>query len=145
MFKMGLHYSFGHLKHKLWPKEGPRVKLLIWFPTRKSRESTWFTYLQTACNIPLESSQRGLQRCFRPHLDLRFALKVAGVPTWAISKLPLRSPGTKNHLDVGPVERCRIYYIKERWWFPPSSCRGESCVSVLPVARPSTKNAPTTH
>ncbi len=29
MFKMGLHCSFGHLKHKLWPKEGPRVELLV--------------------------------------------------------------------------------------------------------------------
>jgi hypothetical protein len=27
MFKMGFHCSFGHLKHKLWPKEGPGVKL----------------------------------------------------------------------------------------------------------------------
>jgi hypothetical protein len=29
MSKMGLHCSFGHLKHKLWPKEGSRVKLLV--------------------------------------------------------------------------------------------------------------------
>jgi hypothetical protein len=27
--KMGSHRQFGHLKHKLWPKEGPRVKLAI--------------------------------------------------------------------------------------------------------------------
>jgi hypothetical protein len=38
MFKMGLHDPFGHLKHKLWPKEGPRVKLTIWLPTIKSQE-----------------------------------------------------------------------------------------------------------
>ncbi len=29
MFKMGSHCSFEHLKHKLWPKEGSRVKLLV--------------------------------------------------------------------------------------------------------------------
>jgi hypothetical protein len=29
MSKMGLHFSFGHLKHKLWPKEGPEVKLPV--------------------------------------------------------------------------------------------------------------------
>jgi hypothetical protein len=29
--------------------------------------------------------------------------------------------------------------------FPPSPGRGESCVSVLPVARPSTKGVPTMH
>ncbi len=27
MSKMGSHYSFGHLKHKLWPKEGSGVEL----------------------------------------------------------------------------------------------------------------------
>jgi hypothetical protein len=43
MSKMGWHYSFGHLKHKLWPKEGPGVKLAIWLSTTKSLESTWFT------------------------------------------------------------------------------------------------------
>jgi hypothetical protein len=32
MFKMGSHCSFEHLKHKLWPKEGPRVKLLVATP-----------------------------------------------------------------------------------------------------------------
>jgi hypothetical protein len=29
MFKMDLHDAFGHLKHKLWPKEEPRIKLSI--------------------------------------------------------------------------------------------------------------------
>jgi hypothetical protein len=29
MFKMGLHDPFGHLKHKLWPKERSGVKLAI--------------------------------------------------------------------------------------------------------------------
>jgi predicted nucleic acid-binding Zn finger protein len=33
MFRMGSHHLFGHLKHKLWPKEGPRVKLAV----KKSR------------------------------------------------------------------------------------------------------------
>jgi len=37
------------------------------------------------------------------------------------------------------------YTIRGRWWLPPSPCRGESCVSVLLVARPSTKGAPTMH
>jgi hypothetical protein len=29
MSKMGSHDPFGHFKHKLWPKEGPKVKLAI--------------------------------------------------------------------------------------------------------------------
>jgi hypothetical protein len=44
--------------------------------------------------------------------------KVAGVPTWAISGLSLGSSGTKSHLDVGPVERCKVYYKREGGGFP---------------------------
>jgi len=29
MSEMGLHDPFEHITHKLWPKEGPRVKLAI--------------------------------------------------------------------------------------------------------------------
>jgi len=29
MFKMGSHDPFGHLTHKLWPKEGLGIKLPI--------------------------------------------------------------------------------------------------------------------
>jgi hypothetical protein len=121
---MGSYCSFGHLKHKLWPKEGSRVKLPIWLPTGKSQESTRFTYVQTACNISLESSRQGLQLFFRPHLDPRFIRKVMGLqshgspnlgdfgtPTW-------ESRDKKNHLDVGPVERCRVYYKGEGGGFP---------------------------
>jgi hypothetical protein len=43
MSKMGLHDPFAYLKHKLWPKEGPKVKLPIWFPITKSWELPWFT------------------------------------------------------------------------------------------------------
>jgi hypothetical protein len=39
--------------------------------------------------------------------------KITRVPTLVISGLPLGSPGTKSHLDVGPVERCRVYYKGE--------------------------------
>ncbi len=69
MSKMGSHDPFEHLKHKLWPKEGSEVKLVIWLPTTKSWELTQFSYVQVACNIPLESFWRGLQLCFRPHLN----------------------------------------------------------------------------
>jgi len=75
--------------------------------------------------------------------------KVAGVPTWAILGLKFFK---KNHLDVGPW-RGAEYTIrgkvvpspKSRWCLLPSPGRGESCVSVLPEARPSTKGVPTMH
>jgi len=48
--------------------------------------------------------------------------KVPGVPAGGISGLPCGSPagvlGKKNHLDVGPVERCRVYYKGEGGGFP---------------------------
>jgi hypothetical protein len=46
------------------------------------------------------------------------ALKVAGVLTIGISRFPLGSPGTKSHLDVAPVESCRVYYMGEGGGFP---------------------------
>jgi hypothetical protein len=78
MSQMGLHDPFGHLKHKLWPKERMGVKLTIWFVTTKSQESPKFPYVKVMCNIPLESSQQGLQICFKPHLNWRFAHKFMG-------------------------------------------------------------------
>jgi hypothetical protein len=69
MSKMGLHDPFGHLKHKLWPKERPKVNLTIRLRTTKSHESPRFPYVQVVCHIPLKSSRRGLQFFFRPHLN----------------------------------------------------------------------------
>jgi hypothetical protein len=37
MFKMGSHDPFGYLKHKLWLKEGLRIKLSIRLQPLKSR------------------------------------------------------------------------------------------------------------
>jgi len=44
--------------------------------------------------------------------------KVARVPTLAISRLPLGSPGTKNHLDVGCVGSHKVYCKGEGGGFP---------------------------
>jgi hypothetical protein len=69
-------------------------------------------------------------------------LKVAGVPVVGISGLPLRSPGTKSHLDVAPVESCRVYYMGEGGGFP----RVRAVVSLVspksPVVCLSNKGAP---
>jgi hypothetical protein len=53
---MGLHDPVEHLKHKLWPKEGPGIKLAIWLLTTKSQESPRFPYVQVVCQISLERS-----------------------------------------------------------------------------------------
>jgi hypothetical protein len=74
-----------------------------------------------------------------------WAPKITRVPTLAISGLPLGNPGTKCHLDVGLMERHKVYYKGGRRWLPPSPGHGESCESELFVARPSTKSASTMH
>ncbi len=92
---MGSHCPFGHLKHKLWSKERPGVKLAIWLPTTKSRELTQFPGVHAAWDIPLESSWLGLQLCFQPHCNWRSSHQVMGpqscgnprcgnfgIPTW---------------------------------------------------------------
>jgi hypothetical protein len=38
MFEMGSHDPFGYLKHRLWPKEGPGVKLSTQLLITKSQE-----------------------------------------------------------------------------------------------------------
>jgi hypothetical protein len=78
MSKMGSHDPFGHFKHKLWPKEGQKVKLPIRLPTTKTQESPRFPCVQVACDILLESSRQGLQIFFRPYLNRRSTCKVMG-------------------------------------------------------------------
>jgi hypothetical protein len=45
-----------------------------------------------------------------------WAPKVGGILVVGISGL--ESPKTKNHLDVAPMERCRVYYKGEGGGFP---------------------------
>jgi len=58
MSKMGLHDPFGHLQHKLWQKQRPRVKLVVQLSTTKSRKSTRLPCMQMECDTPLESLMR---------------------------------------------------------------------------------------
>jgi len=62
----GLTWAIRNLQHKLWSKEGSRVKLAIWLPTTKSRESTQPWCVQVECNTLLESSWGELQVRFKP-------------------------------------------------------------------------------
>jgi hypothetical protein len=131
MSKMASHEPFGHPQHELEAKEGPGVKLAIWLPTTKNRESTRPRCVQVKCHTPLESSQRGLQDCFKPH------------PNWRLERRAIRSqsPESANQDNFEtplreswenvPFEcRCggevQIILYGGRWWLPPSLGRGES-------------------
>jgi len=78
------------------------------------------------------------------HINL-WGPKVAGVPTLAISGLPLGSPGTKSHLDVGLMEKHKVDYKGEGGGFPQIQAMVSLVSPSLPMAHPSTKSAPIMH
>jgi hypothetical protein len=115
-------------------KEGSRVKLAIWLPTTKSQESTRPQCVQRECNTTLESSQRELKVCFRPHPNSRSEQRVMnsqspkspnrdnfGTPPW-------ESPNNKPFGCGCRGVTQRIIYGR-RWWLPLSPSHGESCES----------------
>jgi len=71
--------------------------------------------------------------------------KVVRDPTLAISRLPLGSPGTKSHLDVGLVERHKVYYKREGGGFPQVRAVVSLVSLSLPMARLSSKSAQIMH
>jgi hypothetical protein len=117
MLKMGLHDPFEYLKHKLWPKEGLGIKLSIWLPTTKSQELPRFPFVQVTCHIPLESSQGGLQLCFRPHLNQRFAQDIMG----------LKSCGSPNFGNFGT--RQNDIWVLALWLGTKNTIRGKVVAS----------------
>jgi hypothetical protein len=71
--------------------------------------------------------------------------KITRVQVMRISRLSLRSPGTKCHLDVSLVERHGIYYKEEGGGFPQVRAVVSFLSSSSLVVRPSTKSASTMH
>jgi hypothetical protein len=58
--ELGFRDPFKQLKQKLWPHEGPGVKLAIWLLTTKSWELPQFPYVKVAYDILLKNSQQRL-------------------------------------------------------------------------------------
>jgi hypothetical protein len=120
---MASHWQFGHLQPKLWAKEGPGVKLAVWLPTTKSRESTSSRRPIWACDMALERSRRGLHLWFRPRCDPTLqsgviAVQSSGSPAGTISGLHFGSPGKLCHSDVASATSHREYYMGEGGGFP---------------------------
>jgi hypothetical protein len=120
---MGLHDPFGHLKNKLWPKEGPGVKLPIWARPLKVENLPNFLMCRWHVTHRWKSFNKGynfasgLISIEGLHTKL-WAPKVVGVPTLGISGLPLRSPRKKWHLGASSVARHIVYYKGEGGGFP---------------------------
>jgi hypothetical protein len=157
MFKMGSHDPFWHLKYKLWPKEGSKIKLAISLSTTKSWESPQFPCVQVMCNILLELSQQRLQLCFRPHLNRIYAHKVMspeshGSPNFGNFESFAGVP-RQNDIWVLILWPCTKYIIRgkvvtslksEPWWI--LWIRICLCFVRAPeVFHPCTKNVPTMH
>jgi hypothetical protein len=144
--KMPSHWQIGHLKPKLWAKEGPGVKLAVWLPTTKSRESMSSRCPIRECNTALERSWRGLQFRFIPRRDSTLqsgvmAVQSPGSPTGIKSGLHFGSPGNLCHLDAPSVASCREYYREYGGGILPSQGCGESKWVRVPVAYPNTKKS----
>ncbi len=103
-----------------------------------------------ACDIPWKALDEGynfasdLISIEGLHVKL-WAPKITGVPILAISGLPLGSPRTKYHLDVGLVEKHIVYYKGEGGGFPQVQVVVSFVNSSLPVVRPNTKSVSTLH
>jgi hypothetical protein len=134
---MASHWSFRDLQPKLWAKEGPGVKLVVWLPTTKRQESTFSRHPIWECNMALERSWQGLQLWFRPRYDrtlqsIVMAVQSSGSPIGTISGLHFESLKNLCHLDVASTASCKEYYMGEGGGFP----RARAVVSlVCPSAR----------
>jgi len=140
-------WSFGYLQPKLWAKEGPGVKLPIWLPTIKSRESTSSQHCLKECDMALESSRWELQLWFRarPDPSLRrgtMTVQSPGTPTQDNFGTPIWESREKEPFGCSFDEELQSILYGGRWWLPPSLGRGESCVSKCPWLVPTPKGVP---
>jgi hypothetical protein len=145
VLKMASYEPFGHLQHKLWSKEKTGVKLTIWLPTTKSRESTRTRCVQVKCDTQLESSRQELQVCFRIHPNPRSEQRIMSSQSGGNSNRDSFETPPWESRDKKPFgcrwrRETQIIIYGGRWWLPSSPGRGESSESVLPVACPNTKS-----
>jgi len=111
MSKMSSHCSFGHLKHKYGQKKGRESNCQ--FDSQPEKVRNWSDLL--VCRWHATYCWKALNESYNFALDYTsirgllaklWGSKVAGVPVGAI----LGVPEEKSHLDVGPMERSRVYY-----------------------------------
>jgi hypothetical protein len=143
----GLALVIWHLQPKLWAKEGPGVKLAVWFLTTKSRESTFSRHPILKCDTMLKSSQRELQLWFRPCCDRTLqsgdmSSQSSGIPIRDNFETPTWESREKESFGCSLRAELQSILYGGRWWLPPSSGRGESCVSKCPWLVPTPKGVP---
>ncbi len=100
--------------------------MTIWLPTTKIWESPRFPCVQVACNISLKSPRRGLQLCFRLHLNQTFTHKVMGPQSCG-------SPNFGNYSHLGVPGQNDIWVLV-LWLGKKYTVRGKVVIS--PKSRP---------
>jgi hypothetical protein len=146
MPRMGSHCSFGHLKHKLWPKEGVRNRIANLIPDQK-KSGIDPIYL-AADDVPhiVGNLSTRVTTLLQTALRSEVCSQSYGAPNSRESRLAgFRDSRDRKAIWMWAPWRGPEYTIRGKVVASPSPGRGESCVSVLPVARPSTKSAPTMH
>jgi hypothetical protein len=128
MSKMCSDIPFGYLKHKLWPKEGPGIKVPTWLSITKSRESPWFTCLHVTCHISLEISWQDLQLFFWPNFNQRFAQEIMGLQS--CGSLNFKNFETPNLGVLGQND----IWVHAPWPNTENTIRGKAVVS--PKSKP---------
>jgi hypothetical protein len=145
---MPSHWAFGHLLPKLWAKEGPGVKLAVWLPTTKSRESTSSRSSNLKCDTSLERSRQGSTSSVQTSSRSDLAVGSYELPKsrdstrddfGTTSGLHFGSPRNLCHLDVAPTGRSRVYYREYGGGILPNPGRGESCGPKCPWLVPTPK------
>jgi hypothetical protein len=133
----GLAWAIWTYAAQVMGKRRPGIKLAVWLPTTKSRESTSSWHPLRECDMALKSSRKELQLWFRPRSN----------QSWQSGDMSSQSPGTPTRDSFGtpPWEsqekepfRCSLgrklqsILYGGRWWLPPSPGHGESSVSKCP-------------
>jgi hypothetical protein len=153
---MASHEPFGHLQLKLWVKEGPGVKLLVWLPTTKKSGIDLFpkcapgvqhgvgklswratTLVQTLSRSEVEARSYGRPKS-RDSNPGQFRDSTLGVPRQkAIRMPPPRSNAeyTIGSMVVASLESrpwCVLWVRVSPWLVPtPNACRMSSNQLVL--------------
>jgi hypothetical protein len=120
------------------------VKLAVWLPTTKSRESTSSRHLLKECNMALKSCRGELQFWFKPHSNRRsepgdMSSQSPGTPTRDSFETPPWESREKEPFGCSLGGELQRILYGGRWWLPPSPGRGESSVSKCPWLVPTPK------
>jgi hypothetical protein len=157
----GILYIIGKLLKstcRKWPRMSPLDICSISYGKKKGRESNWqFDYWPLkvrnrldpgVCKWSATHRWKALKENYKFSLDLipigglskkLWICKVLGVQTRTILGLLLGSPRTKNHSNVGAMERRREYYMGEGGGFLQVQALVSLVSPWLPMACLSTK------